>query len=103
MPMPIALGFVIHALAQVPAPAPEKTIAETEIACEAGEGMWCRVLSRHLKKQGKHDEAFRWATRGCDAKDAASCVDVAFAWEKGNGRPRDDGKALSGYTRGCEL
>ncbi|MEZ4319279.1 MAG: SEL1-like repeat protein [Myxococcota bacterium] len=73
-------------------------------ACEAGIGEACTALGTALSVKGEHYDAVRSASlfsKGCEARQAASCKALGDAHWKGIGVDRDKERARELYGTAC--
>ncbi len=66
------------------------------------EAIYCNDAARTALKVGKEQEAFRWATRGCEDDDVEACTRLGDLYRDGRGVAKDEAKAKQIWTKGCE-
>lgn len=80
---------------------PEGAYAADRAACLM-EPYYCNDAARTALKVGKEQEAFRWATRGCEDDNPDACVRLGDLYRDGRGVAKDEAKARALWTKDCE-
>lgn len=69
--------------------------------CERGDGPACVDLGVQHRELGDLEGAAAYSRRACDLASPSGCADLARAWERGEGVPRDPSAATSLYVSAC--
>lgn len=66
------------------------------------EAWFCGDAARTALTNGKEEESFKFATRGCDANDDEACTRLGDLYRDGRGVARDEAKARALWAKACQ-
>ncbi len=80
---------------------PDAAYSALVTACK-GDTDYCVDTVKAAEKLGKHDDAFKFAKRGCDNNDDLSCVRLGDFYRAGTGTSKDEAKAKQTWEKSCK-
>ena len=78
------------------------TVPDLRAGCEIGDARACSVAAMRIDDKFHPHDFFELAVRACDLGDADGCTNVGYAYENGEGAPKDMSRALASYTLACD-